>query len=140
MISIDTLQDQNHKITELSNVLSVLLENRELCDTQITCDMFFDYVDLVKSHLELEDKNLYQSMLTHSDPTVKKVADQFMTGSSEIKRVFGQYTKRWCHKKELRIKNHDKFMADTNDMFELVWNRLVDETEHLYPVVRDTLH
>ncbi|HIO92310.1 MAG TPA: hemerythrin domain-containing protein [Leucothrix mucor] len=136
MISIDSLQEQNHKIAELSNVLEVLLKNRELCDTQVTCDMFFSYVDLVKDHLQLEDRNLYQPMLTHSDSSVKKVADQFMTGSTEIKRVFDQYLKKWSRKNTLRIKNHDKFISDTSDMFELVWRRIVDETEHLYPVVR----
>jgi Na+-transporting NADH:ubiquinone oxidoreductase subunit NqrA len=136
MILIDTLQAQNHKIAELSNVLEVLLQNRALCNTQVTCDMFFSYVDLVKEHLQLEDKNIYQPMLTHPDASVKKVADQFMTGSTEIKRVFDQYLKHWCRKKTLRIKNHEKFINDTMDMFELVWKRIVDETEHLYPVVR----
>ena len=136
MITIDILQEQNHKIAELSNVLEVLLQNRELCDTEVTCELFFSYVNLVKEHLRVEDKNIYQPMLTHSDSSVKKVADQFMTGSTEIKRVFDQYLKRWSRKDTLRIKNHDKFMSDTTDMFELVWRRIVDETEHLYPVVR----
>ncbi|MCK5901754.1 MAG: hemerythrin domain-containing protein [Cocleimonas sp.] len=139
MVSIDTLQDQNHKIAELSNVLEVLLRNRELCDTQLTCDIFFSYVDLVKEHLSVEERNLYQPMLTHSDTAVKKVADQFMTGSSEIKRVFAQYLKRWCRKKTLHIKNHAKFINDTDDMFELVWKRIVDETEKLYPMARKAM-
>jgi len=139
VIVIDTLQEQNHQIAELSNVLETLLKNRELCDTQVACDMFFSYIDLVKEHLRVEDENIYQPMLTHSDASVKKVADQFMTGSSEIKRVLGQYLKRWSRKNTLRIKNHDKFLSDTNDMFELIWKRIIDETEHLYPVVREVM-
>ena len=56
MISIDTMHEHNHKIAEHSKVLSVLIRNRELCDTQVMCDIFFSYVDAVKEHLTNEEK------------------------------------------------------------------------------------
>ncbi|RTZ66646.1 MAG: hypothetical protein DSZ29_02565 [Aquificaceae bacterium] len=136
MIAIDTLQQDNHKIAEHSKVLSVLIKNRELCDTQVLCDIFFNYVDAVKEHLDIEDRNIYQPMLVHSDADIKHTASQFMSGSIEIKRVISEYTKQWCRKDSLRIKNHDQFVADTEDIFELVWKRIIDESEHLYPVFK----
>ena len=139
MISIDTLQEHNHKIAEHSKVLSVLIHDRELCDTQVMCDIFFNYVDAVKEHLDTEERNIYQPMLVHSDAAVKNAAGQFMSGSVEIKRVLGQYTKKWCSKKTLRIKNHEQFVSDTEDIFELVWKRIIDESEHLYPLFKKAI-
>lgn len=136
MISIDTMHENNHKIAEHSKVLSVLIRNRALCDTQVVCDMFFNYVDAVKEHLSNEEKNIYQPMLIHSEPSIKNTATQFMSGSMEIKRVISQYTKKWCSKKTLRIKNHQQFIDETEEIFEFVWNRIIDESEHLYPAFK----
>ncbi|MCK5726850.1 MAG: hypothetical protein KAH22_08510 [Thiotrichaceae bacterium] len=136
MISLDAMHEHNHKIAEHSKVLSVLIRNRELCDTKVMCDIFFSYVDAVKEHLSIEEKNIYQPMLVHSDSEIKNTATKFMSGSMEIKRVLAQYTRRWCSKNTLRIKNHDLFVADTEQIFEFVWNRIIDESEHLYPAYK----
>lgn len=136
MITFEELYKQNHKIAELAKVLSFVIEDRSMCDTDITCDLFFDFADSVKSHLDLEDKELYQSLLTHRDQQVKNTADRFLSGSNEIKRVFGQYLKRWCRNKSLRIRDHNLFVEETREMFELIQQRIEDEIEKLYPTVR----
>lgn len=139
MISIESLHEHNHTIAEHAKVLSVLIKNRELCDTQVVCDIFFNYVDAVKEHLDLEDRNIYQPMLTHNNSEIKNTAGQFMSGSTEIKRVISQYTKRWCSKNSLRIRNHEQFISDTEDIFELVWKRIIDESENLYPAFKKAI-
>ena len=136
MISIDSMHEHNHKIAEYSKVLSVLIRDRELCDTQVMCDIFFNYVDAVKEHLATEEKNIYQPMLIHSNQSIKNTATQFMSGSMEIKRVIAQYTRKWCSRNTLRIKNHEQFVNDTEEIFEFVWNRIIDESEHLYPAFK----
>lgn len=139
MITYNELHEQNHKITELTNVLEHLLGDRTLCNSQITCDLFFRFVEEVKGHLELLDSNLYSKLLTHKEQRVRNTADRFLGGSKEIKRIFAAYVKKWCQmkKKELVIKQYDQFMEETNEMFELVLNRIQAETEHLYPLVRE---
>jgi hemerythrin-like domain-containing protein len=104
---------------------------------KVTYDLFFSYVDRVKEHLDLEERELYQSMLLHNDQTIRNTASKFLSGSGEIKRVFGQYLKRWSKNKELLINDHDQFVKDTREMFQLVLNRIEDEVEHLYPTVRE---
>ncbi len=139
MITYDDLHQQNHKITELTNVLEHLLGDRSLCTSNITCDLFFRYVEQVKGHLEVIDNNLYSQLLTHNERRVRNTADRFMGGSKEIKRIFGAYVKKWCQmkRKELVIKEYDQFMEETKEMFEMVLNRIQAETEHLYPLVRE---
>ena len=136
MISFEALNRQNDKITELSNVLAFLIHDRAICDTSVTCELFFEYVDKVQQHLDIEDRELYQNLLTHSDSKVCNTAKMFLSGSGEIKRVFNQYLKRWCKHRELRIKDHDQFVKETAEMFELVLRRIEDEVEHPYPTVR----
>jgi hypothetical protein len=138
MITYDELHKQNHEITEISNVFLYLIEQRAMCDTQITCDLFFDYVQKVKEHLEIQDNHLYTVILTGGDASARKVADNFMSGSKEIKRIFKSYLKKWSSSRDhaLIISNYAEFKQETREMFELVLNRIQDETEHLFPTIQ----
>lgn len=138
MITYDKLNQQIHEITEISNVFMYLIEDRRMCDTHIACNMFFEYVKKVKHHLEIEDSYLYSVILTNGDTEAKNVADNFMSGSMEIKRIFKRYQRKWSHprKCKLLISDYETFKKDTREMFELVLKRIQDEVERLYPLVR----
>ena len=138
MISYDKLHEQNHKITELTNILQHLLGDRSLCDSEVTCNLFFDYVNAVKDHMAVTDSGMYSKLLGSGDQKMNNIANRFMGGSREINRIFAAYLKRWCklRSKQLVIKEYDAFMTDTQEMFDLVLDRIQSETEHLYPAVR----
>jgi hypothetical protein len=140
MISYEELNEQNHRITELSNVLHYLFTDRSMCDTGACCDLFYRYVDLVKEHIEVVDKEMYKDLLSSPDDKVSNVAKNFMSGSMEIKKILREFTHHWCpsarKKDSLHIKDHAKFLKDTDELFEIVLQRIQDETEHLYPLVR----
>jgi len=138
MITFEQLHTENHKITELSNVFLYLIKERSMCDTDIACDVFFDYVDRVNHHIEMVDKHLYTKLLNSPDESVRQKADRFMSGSNEVKRIFKAYLGKWSKqtRKELIIRNHKKFMRDTQDVMDIVLDRIQRETEHLYPLVR----
>lgn len=139
MVTYDELNAQNDNITELSNVLTKLLEDRFLCDSTITSELFFRYVDSVCDHLELTDRRLYPPMLAHGETRVTNMANRFMGGSKEIKRIFSSYLKKWCNKgkHELLVDDFNEFTDETIEMFEIVLDRIQDETEHLYPLLRE---
>lgn len=138
MLTYDQLNAQNDRITELTNVLHSLLSDRFLCDSSVTNELFFRYVDMVKEHLELTDSKLYSQLLTVGDNGVTNTANRFMGGSKEIKRIFARYLKKWCqlHKQELLVKDYDEFTVETKEIFEMVLDRIQDETERLYPLIR----
>jgi hypothetical protein len=138
MVSFQELHQQNHKITELTNILQHLLGDRSLCDSQVTCNLFFDYVNAVKEHMAVTDSEIYSKLLGAGDQRMSNIANRFMGGSREINRIFSGYLKRWCklRSKQLVIKEYDEFMQDTQEMFDLVLDRIQSETEHLYPAVR----
>jgi hypothetical protein len=138
MTAFSKLHAQNHKITELSNVFLYLVQNREICDTETACDVFFEYSSKVKEHIELVDRELCGKLISYPDQAIKNTADRFLSGSTEIKRIFNQYLKDWCNepRHQLRIRDHDEFLKETEQMFGLVLDRIQRETEHLYPLLR----
>jgi hypothetical protein len=139
MITYEELNEQNHRITELSNVLHYLFQDRSMCDTGSCCDLFYHYVDLVRKHIDLVDKDMYSDMLASPDKKINNVARNFMSGSLEVKRILKDFSKHWCptrSKSSLTIKDHEKFLKETDELFEIVLQRILDETEHLYPLVR----
>ncbi len=138
MTAFSKLHAQNHKITELSNVFLYLVQSREMCDTETACDVFFEYTGKVKEHIELVDREFCGKLISYPDQTVKNTADRFLSGSTEIKRIFNKYLKDWCNEsnRRLTIRNHDEFLAETEQMFALVLDRIQRETEHLYPLIR----
>lgn len=141
MISFEELHLQNHKITELSNVFLYLIRDRSMCDTDIACDVFFTYVEKVKEHLEIVEKQMYKKLLGSPDQTIRNKADRFKSGSSEIKKIFTSYMNKWSsrHKRELMIKEHEQFIKETEEMFAMILELILRETEHLYPLVREVV-
>jgi hypothetical protein len=137
MITFEELNTQNHEITELTNVLSYLLADRAMCDTDVCCELFYRYADRIKAHLDMVD-HTYTALLSSSDTKANNTARMFMSGSQEIKHIFTQYTKTWCEKRKhaLHINDYGKFYQETSKIFDLILKRIQDETEHLYPLIR----
>jgi succinate dehydrogenase flavin-adding protein (antitoxin of CptAB toxin-antitoxin module) len=142
MITYEQLHDENHNITELSNVLLYLFRERTMCDTGTCCELFHRFTDKVREHIDLVDRNLYSGLLTHDDHDIQLLAKNFMSGSQEIRKIIAAYMKQWCPAKSKRsasldIREYGRFLQDSEDLFNLVLERIQDETEKLYPLVRE---
>ena len=137
MATLDELNIQNHKLTESSNVLVYLLQERAMCDTETACNLLYGFLDQVNNHMKLVD-SLYKDLLADKKQEVNNIAQMFMSGERELKRIITQYINKWCmrERQELRVADHEKFTKDTRELFEMVLSRIQDETEHLYPLVR----
>jgi len=139
VVSYENLNEQNHKITELSNILSVLIQDRLICDTETCSQLFFDYMNHVRDHIHEVDSNMYLDLLKHPSQDVNNIANNFMSGSQEIKRIMNRYEKKWCNKRKKEISigaQYDKFLSETDEMFDMILSRIQGEMEHLYPTVR----
>lgn len=135
MTFLDALNRQNHEIAELTKVLAYLLQERELCDTDIASNLIDQYVVRVKEHFERNNKFVYGDLLTHEDVGINNTARRFLEGEKEIKRLFNDFVRRWC-RRGLHIDNHARFLAEADDIFRLVASRIQNECEELYPLAR----
>ena len=139
MISYDELNEQNHKITELSNVLSALLKDRLIRDTETCSLLFYSYMDEVNEHIQKVDSTFYSGLLRDASQEANNTAKNFMAGSQEIHRIMKSYVRKWCNKKQRELtigSQHDQFLKETDEMFTMILDRVQDEMEHLYPMVR----
>lgn len=137
-VSFEQLNSNIHELTEQSNVLKYLITDRQMCDTSVTNEVFFRFMNQAKSHLEMEDKEIYRDLLSKGDTETRNTANRFMSGSQELKRLLDKHVKRWTdprHKK-LVIGKHSPFIKDTEELTDLMLDRLQDETEKLYPLIR----
>ena len=137
MITYDQLHTENDRITQLSKILDRLIDNRELLDMDATCELFYQYMNSVDKHLDAVDRT-YSPLLSSTDTEDNNIAKNFMSGSQEIRRIMKSYSKSWCSKQKdsIRIANHEKFINETREIFEMVLNRIIHETEILYPKIR----
>jgi hypothetical protein len=138
MANFDKLNTQNDELTELSNVLLYLFQDRAMCDTGTACTLFYNFMDKFSEHMGSVDR-LYKGLLSDKEQKVNNTARSFMSGEQELRRIITQYTKKWCNKsrQELNVADHEHFTKDTEELFGMVLSRIQDETEHLYPLVRE---
>lgn len=134
MVSFDELHEQNHQIAELGKTLSYLFQDREMCDTSVTCELFERYRDKFDAHMD-KNKQIYSALLNNNDHAARTTVQRFIEGEKEIKRLFKAYAEKWC-KNGLRIGDHAEFVSETEKMFELVASRIQAESEQLYPLAR----
>ena len=138
MPPFDELHMQNHKLIETSNVLLYLFQERAMCDTETACNLLYNFMDAINEHLGLVD-SLYQGLLADNNMVANNTARQFMSGEQELKRIIARYAKSWCMKnrQQLKVYDHEKFKLETQALFKMVLTRIQNETELLYPLVRD---
>ncbi len=138
MMPFSELNKQNHELTELCQVLTVLIDDRGMCDSGVTCELFQRFADRFREHMDLEDRSLYSNLLVHKDKSVNSAALRSLNSSKELKRLFSSYMHRWCRKGALHIDTHahGEFVKDTKQMFGFILERIQDETEELYPLCR----
>ena len=96
MITYEELNTENDSITELSNVLLYLFQERSMCDTGACCELFHRYMNKVNAHIDVVDKNLYGQLLNNDSVEVRNLVKNFMSGSQEIKKLMNSYTKQCC--------------------------------------------
>ncbi len=136
MTDFNSLYETNHKIAERIKIFLYMIKKRSICDTQVTNELFYELLSMIKNQMEREDRDFFKEMLVSSTSEVKVVANNFLSSSSEIKRVIKQYAKQWTYNNHLRIKDHQAFINDTNEVFDMIENHIILKTERLYPEVR----
>jgi hypothetical protein len=138
MIDLSELHAQNHRLTEISNVLLYLALDRSLCDTDTARRLFLDYVAESQQHLEAVDGLVCRRMLTDANPRTRNLARKMTADSSFLRHTIQDYRRHWSDSREqpLHIRDHGDFVADTRDLFELVLERIQRETELLYPLLQ----
>ncbi|MBF0219904.1 MAG: hypothetical protein HQL49_10315 [Gammaproteobacteria bacterium] len=136
MIPFDELYQEQDAISELTQVITALIQKRRLCDNRITNQLFNQFTEMVNKHLDRESQLVCSCLLTSHNKEAVKHAMRSLEGGKEIKRIFNQFVRKWFRKGSLHIKEHSLFVQEAEEMVELVLDRFQTETEILYPLAR----
>ncbi len=132
MLRVEEFQEENSEIMDLQDVLSSLIENQNLHENPIVCELLNRYADRLKGHLAHEDRSVYAELLGNSDKDLNKVAQRFIDNTHELNRILGQYTRRWCGSR-VDMSNHAAFLSQSKELFHLVDERIHLEEKRLFP-------
>ena len=130
MIPIETLKQQHEEICELLSVLALLVPDETARKTRIVENLFAELAKKVNAHIVLEDGTLYKDLLVHQD---QRTARNFLSGSHELKRLFSDYIRHACRHGP-KNKNCEAFVKETEDVFELLRDRIKIEEDRFYPL------
>ena len=109
-----TLNQQNHEITEISNVFLYLIQDRSLCDTEVACRLFSSFGERVQAHLEEVDLLVKHHLLTHSDPWARNLARKLVAQSALLRRNLADYRGCWSKpgRSCLHVADQATFLTD----------------------------
>ncbi len=138
MIDFTTLHEQNHRITETSNVLMYLVRERALCDTATTRKVFQEALSMIDVHLRRVDRLVKKHLLAHDDPRDQNLGHKLSAESALLRHNFAVYGVDWTERQRphMHIKDHQKFIDDTDELFNLMLDRIQRETELVYPLLK----
>lgn len=134
MHSVAKIREHNHRVCELIKVVSVLVRNEQVVGTRTVFDLLTELAAEVEEQFDLEDKSLYSHMLTHQDHQVKATATRFLSGESELKRIFCDYAAKWCKQFSAVEAHPQAFARDTEQVFQMLLDRGRHVDEELYPL------
>ena len=136
MYSLDELKKQNQEISQLCDVLSVLMEQQSLHDNPFVTELMKRFKEKVWVHLVFEDNTIYAALLHTGDEKVSNTAKAFHDSAKEIKHRFSGFVRHWCSMPE-SADERETLSKESGEIFELIRDRISYENEQIFPLVEE---
>lgn len=135
MYSLNELKIQNQEISQLCDVLSVLMEQQSLHDNPFVCELMKRFKEKVWVHLVFEDNTIYAALLHTGDKKVSNTAKAFHDSAKEIKHRFSGFVRHWCSLPGSNSE-HEMLSKESREIFTLIRERITYENEKIFPLVK----
>jgi len=135
MYSLDELKEQNKEISQLCDVLSVLMEQQSLHNNPFVCELMTRFKEKVWVHLVFEDNTIYAALLHTGDEKISNTAKAFHDSAKEIKHRFSGFVRHWCSMPG-SDSEHDMLSNESREIFALIRERITYEEEKIFPLVK----
>ena len=134
MYCLDELKEQNKEISQLCDVLSVLMEQETLHNNPFVCELMTRFKEKVWVHLVFEDNTIYAALLHTEDKNIRDTAKVFHDSAKEIKHRFSGFVRHWCSLPD-SSSEHDMLRSESREIFTLIRKRISYENEKIFPLV-----
>ena len=130
--SLDELKEQNLEISQLCEVLYVLVEQPSLHDNPFVRELMTRFKEKVWVHLVFEDNTFYAALIRSDDEKACEIAKAFHESAKEIKHRFSDFVRRCCNTPE---SENETLSKESHEIFTLIRNRIAYENEVIFPLV-----
>lgn len=134
MYSIDELRKQNQEISQLCDVLSVLMQQPSLYNNPFVVELMKRFKEKVWIHLVFEDNTIYAELIRSDDEKTSNIAKEFHDSAKEIKHRFSAFVRHWCSLPESKSEK-EMLNKESGEIFSLISNRIRYENEKMFPLV-----
>lgn len=134
MYTLDELKNQNQEISQLCDVLSVLIEQSSLHNNPFVNELMKRFKEKVWVHLVFEDNTIYAALLHTGDDKTSNVAKTFHDSAKEIKHRFSGFVRHWCSMPESN-EERESLKKESSEIFRLIRDRISYENEQIFPLV-----
>jgi hypothetical protein len=134
MQPVSVFREQHLEILKMVAELRPLLNPEQLqvrLIAKTARELLCEIAEKVRDHLAQEDKDLYPTLLTHSDLKVRSTAWKFISGEHALRQSFESYNKRWL--KSCEFEFSDELLKETHELLEALAARVEREEQYLYP-------
>ena len=134
MYSIDELKNQNKEISQLCDVLSILLDDPSLHDNAFVRELLTRFKEKVWMHLVFEDNTFYSALLRNEDKNISQIARKFHDSAKEIKHCFSCFVHHW-YKLPTTDDGHTELCQQSSELISLIKKRITYENEQMFPLI-----
>ena len=136
MYTLNELKKQNQEISDLIEVISTLLKNKNLVSNPFVCDLVSRFNEKVWMHLVFEDNTIYSELARHHNPDISEIAQRFHDSAKEIRKEFSAYVKLWC--KASGADHHQQaFCSNSQEMLKKIKQRIDYESNKIFPLIEN---
>ena len=133
MYSIEELKLQNQEISQLCDVLTLLMEQPTLHNNPFVRELMTRFKEKVWVHLVFEDNTIYAALLHTGNDEATKTAKAFHDSAKEIKHRFSGFVKHW-RSLPGTSSEHDQLKNESIEIFTLIRDRIIYENEQIFPL------
>jgi len=135
MYTLNELKKQNQEISDLIEVISTLLKNKNLISNPFVCDLVSRFNEKVWMHLVFEDNTIYSELARHDNPDISEIAQRFHDSAKEIRKEFTAYVKLWC--KASGADHQQAFCSNSQAMLKKIKQRVDYESSNIFPLIEN---
>jgi hemerythrin-like domain-containing protein len=135
------LREQHAQLRELAQVLLIMNKHEGLRHTSIYQELSARVEDLVKAHLDLEDKEIYAELLQNAEGEIKTISRNLFSGANYLKKLFNEYQtkqKKYRQRSNLDPSLDEQAAKESRDMLRLLLEHISLEEQHFFPLLEDT--
>ena len=139
MVMTEVYRDQHKALLEIAAKISSLLEPDHVEKNADTIrDLLVQLTSELKVHLKMEDDYLYPSLLDHPDNEIKRLARKFSDEMGKLRHEYEKYIEKWRASQFIAVKA-EQFIAETQEIFSVLHNRIEREDNELFPLVNGSV-